>query len=203
MFKENKYTKWYYTIIHNAKRENRSRLPIDDKSYIYYESHHVIPECMGGSETVFLTGREHFICHLLLTKMTDDRRMKYAAKAMTMHNKRRGLKVSSHTYAYIKKIHAESVSDCLKNKPKTNEHKAKLSAIMKTKVAPNKGKKLGPNPCSKQRMTGNMISRGRIWITDGINNKMIYPGDIPDGYYKGKTQRKHDAKLYMDEQRNR
>jgi hypothetical protein len=34
-------------------------------------------------------------------------------------------------------------------------------------------------------------NRGMIWITDGILNKMIMPDDlIPEGYKKGKTQKK-------------
>jgi HNH endonuclease len=33
-------------------------------------------------------------------------------------------------------------------------------------------------------------SKGKLWITDGLNNKMINPGDnIPDGFRRGKTQR--------------
>lgn len=46
----------------------------------YVEKHHIIPKSMGGSDDasniVELTAREHFIAHLLLTKMTDgeDRR---------------------------------------------------------------------------------------------------------------------------------
>ena len=36
--------------IHGVKKQN-----------IYYESHHIIPKCMGGIEEVLLTGKEHFI----------------------------------------------------------------------------------------------------------------------------------------------
>lgn len=66
MFKENKYSQIYYSIIERAK----SRL-IDG----YTEKHHIIPKSMGGSDEssnlVDLTAREHFICHLLLPKMTE------------------------------------------------------------------------------------------------------------------------------------
>ena len=37
------------------------------------EEHHIIPRCLGGSDDksnlVKLTAKEHFICHLLLTKI--------------------------------------------------------------------------------------------------------------------------------------
>jgi hypothetical protein len=36
----------------------------------------------------------------------------------------------------------------------------------------------------------NKRSKGKIWITNGISNKMIMPNEIiPDGYRKGKTQK--------------
>lgn len=66
MFLENKYTRWYRTIINGAKASHRKR---GDGNY--YESHHIVPKSMGGVETVLLTAKEHFICHLLLCRMTE------------------------------------------------------------------------------------------------------------------------------------
>ena len=59
------YQKIYNQIINRARR-NRQR-----NMGIYYERHHVIPRCMGGKhgEVVLLTGREHYICHLLLCEI--------------------------------------------------------------------------------------------------------------------------------------
>lgn len=66
IFIDNKYTKWYTAIIQNAKTRSLS-----DNTYI--ERHHIIPRCVGGNNSkenlVNLTAREHFVCHLLLTKM--------------------------------------------------------------------------------------------------------------------------------------
>lgn len=63
-FLKNKYTDWYMKIINNAK--NR---PIVG----YIEKHHIIPRSLEGTDDkdniVKLTAREHFVCHLLLTKM--------------------------------------------------------------------------------------------------------------------------------------
>lgn len=65
MFLNNKYTGWYNTIIARAK----TRQHITG----YTERHHIIPKSLGGKDLdvnlVTLTAREHFICHLLLTKM--------------------------------------------------------------------------------------------------------------------------------------
>lgn len=64
LFIDNKYTHWYYSIINRAK----TRLTSD-----YTEKHHIIPKSLGGSNEssnlVSLTAREHFVCHMLLTKM--------------------------------------------------------------------------------------------------------------------------------------
>ena len=66
IFIQNKYTKWYYAIIQNANQRVLS-------SDTYIEKHHIIPSSLGGENSkenlVKLTAREHFVCHLLLTKM--------------------------------------------------------------------------------------------------------------------------------------
>lgn len=65
-FINNKYTKWYYNIIESAKSN-----PFNG----YTEKHHIIPKSLGGSNDksnlVVLSARQHFICHWLLTKMTE------------------------------------------------------------------------------------------------------------------------------------
>lgn len=44
------------------------------------------------------------------------------------------------------------------------------------------------------RLTNNLTSppsqKGKVWITNGIKNKMAYPENIPEGYWRGKVQRK-------------
>jgi len=63
IFIDNKYTRWYYNIVNTAK----SRITAG-----YTENHHIIPKSCGGDNSkdnlVALTAKEHFICHLLLTK---------------------------------------------------------------------------------------------------------------------------------------
>ena len=65
IFINNKYTTWYNSLIRNAKNRTIAG---------YTEKHHIIPSSLGGTNDVDnlvkLTAREHFICHLLLTKMT-------------------------------------------------------------------------------------------------------------------------------------
>ena len=99
MFKDNKYTRCYNNIIDRAK----SRV-IDG----YGENHHIIPRSLGGSDNqdniVRLTAREHFICHLLLPKMTTDEmlyKMIYAYVIMS------GRKIyGSRKYAFYREAYA-------------------------------------------------------------------------------------------------
>lgn len=72
IFIDNKYTSWYNSIVNRAQNRTISG---------YIEKHHIIPKSFGGSNKkenlVKLTAREHYICHLLLTKMVNG---KYRAK---------------------------------------------------------------------------------------------------------------------------
>ena len=74
MFIENKYTKIYYSLINKRQKD------VLDKSKIYCEKHHIIPRSLGGGDNkenlVYLTAREHFIAHRLLTKMTEGRNLR-------------------------------------------------------------------------------------------------------------------------------
>lgn len=58
------YQKVYNNIINNRKQKAFNG---------YTEKHHIIPKSLGGKDNkanlVELSAREHFICHLLLTKM--------------------------------------------------------------------------------------------------------------------------------------
>jgi hypothetical protein len=100
----NKYTKWYNQII------NRARNRIIDG---YTESHHIIPESLGGPDTpenlVELTAREHFICHWLLVKMTigeDHWKMVNALRMMRAEKsgqQRYKTKITARVYESLKK----------------------------------------------------------------------------------------------------
>ena len=102
MFIQNKYYKWYFNIINHRKAN-----PGDN---VYLEKHHIIPKSMGGDNTkinlISLTAKEHFICHMLLFRMTlgkDKVKMAYALRLMSnMKNQYQGrYKLSSRKYALI------------------------------------------------------------------------------------------------------
>jgi hypothetical protein len=102
MYLQNKYTRIYFSIIDDAK--NRI---LDG----YQERHHIIPQSLGGSNDkdniVSLTAREHFICHLLLTKMVEGKSKSkmYQASWMMASTVGRGqnrYKVNNRTYEFLR-----------------------------------------------------------------------------------------------------
>ena len=105
IFINNKYTKCYYSII--SKAHSRV-LPKET----YTERHHIIPKSLGGSNLknnlVKLTAREHFICHLLLTKMTEGENKMKMAKAAFMFVTSSGNQdryvITSHWYESLRLI---------------------------------------------------------------------------------------------------
>lgn len=195
MYLQNKYTRWYYSIINRAQSRNTTG---------YTERHHIIPRSLGGkddlSNLVNLTGREHFICHWLLTKMVvgkDREKMIYALRMMTVissdHSDRYYNQFTSRVFEHYRAEHAKIHSTTMTGKPSWNkgltlgpqskEHRLKNSIGNKGKrtgVAPgNKGKpqpeyikdkKRKPKPmvsCLGCRKTGGVSAMTR-WHLDTI-----------------------------------
>ena len=74
---ETKYSKTYLKIIANAQQANRTKLKKDNKDYVYYESHHILPKSIFPEyedlkahkwNGVLLNAREHYIIHSLIWK---------------------------------------------------------------------------------------------------------------------------------------
>lgn len=141
MYLENKYTRIYFQIINRAKFRNLTNS--------YKESHHIIPKSLGGKNShnnlVNLTAREHFICHLLLTKMvnsSDKNKMVYALWMMLKGNKNqnRNIHISSRTYSKLKEQYSISVRESKLGKKLSEETKLKISLSKKGKPLKVKGK---------------------------------------------------------------
>jgi hypothetical protein len=142
----NKYKKWYDRIIKRAQ----SRVLEG-----YTESHHILPRSLGGVDNidnlVELTAREHFICHILLTKFTkgaDRNKMLHAVIIMKGKNKQQDRYINSKLYETARKAYAEKRSadqqgtgNSYYGKKHSAETRAKMSAAKKGKSVPwNKGK---------------------------------------------------------------
>lgn len=96
----------------------------------YYEKHHIIPKSLGGgneiTNIVKLTPREHFIAHLLLSKIYGGK-MTYTLFLMSTRNGYTNRTYENARLIFLKKLsckdRAKSISKALKNRKKTEEHK--------------------------------------------------------------------------------
>ena len=177
--------------------------------------HHIIPRHMGGtddpSNLIELTVEEHATAHLKLYEQYKNEKdllayqclMGYLSKEEIIEERIRiGGKTQGTRNAesgHIQRI--QKLSDPVaagKKGGATTIARGKGSfadPAERLKSASKGGKTQG----SKNARSGhlkriaqvpNKRSKGKIWITDGTNNKMIEPTEtIPMGYIRGKTQK--------------
>lgn len=152
MFNNTKYSRIYTQITDRARGKKKQKGD---------EFHHIVPDCLGGSRNkdnmVYLTGREHFICHWLLTKMTAGKnkaKMIYALNGMKRANKlqdRYTTKITSRVYARLKAITAKQHSE-----------------FMKGRVPPNKGR---PNSL-EQNEKNRIAATGKRYSAESIAKRV-------------------------------
>jgi hypothetical protein len=119
------YQRIYDSIISKAKSEYRVK-----SNGTYYEAHHIIPVCLGGEGSssqwkthhniILLTGREHFLCHWLLSRIySKESKIQYAFWKMCIQCNNKQNRVISSSIAYeearqrykeeISKLHSGSI----------------------------------------------------------------------------------------------
>ena len=111
VIKQNKYSRWYFDIIRNAINDRNNR------EHIYTEKHHIWPKSIGGKDDtenlVFLTYREHWICHRLLPKMLiceqEIRSMNKAVSFMRRRNST-GVKLTARRAEVMRKAVIEALT---------------------------------------------------------------------------------------------
>lgn len=156
MYLDNKYTKWYNSII--TKANDRTILG-------YTEKHHIIPSSLGGTNDkenlAILTAREHFVCHLLLTKMTigNARYKMIFALQMLSNVKNIGegrYTPSSRIYEYAKKCFKESLDQYWTPEQRLiHSEKTKISSF---------GRKHKPESIEKMK--------NKLWSEKALQNRL-------------------------------
>jgi hypothetical protein len=92
----------------------------------YTERHHILPKSMGGSDDpsnlVVLTGREHWVAHLLLYKIHRNSQTVHACNMMAMRCEERGIPYikSSRLYEIIRIEHSKRIGQWTAKKGEAN-----------------------------------------------------------------------------------
>lgn len=188
------YQRIYNQLVSNAKNRKVSQ---------YTELHHIIPKCMGGSNTndnlVRLTAREHFIAHHLLYKIHKTAQLAHAWFSMLRIGKGQHRIFTSIQYEQAKLAHAKELSHKMKGannhffgRKHTQETKKKLSDLAKGRVKTKETiatwiEKVAKKPASeKQKLAASAASKNKI-VLKNVETGMCIKVD------------KHDAMLYDSE----
>lgn len=158
-FQINKYTSWYYKIINQAKSKNRIKTKNN-----YYEKHHILPKCWWPQYSkekwnlVYLTAKEHWICHQLLTKMTIGKlkgKMITALAGMIRNSKNQNRYIPcARIYNLVRKNAAAAHSERMKGRTLSDELKDKMSKERKGKPKSNTHKE-----AIAKSLVGHQVSR--------------------------------------------
>lgn len=140
------YQKHYNNLIDRAK--NRVL-------YTYFENHHIIPKCMGGtnhkSNLVKLTPEEHYVAHQLLIKIYPlEKKLIFAAHMMTVGSTR--VIRNNKSYGWIRRQWADELSKIAKDRTgekngmferhHTDETKKKISESKKGQTLTDEHKRI-------------------------------------------------------------
>jgi NUMOD3 motif len=175
IFIQNKYTKWYNNIISNAQTRS-----LPENTYI--EKHHIIPRSLGGSNSnsnlTKLTAKEHYVCHLLLIKMIDDkqfkRKMQFALNSFrrTSKNNQKRFVLNSRQYEFIRKQVSQARSEALKGNTYGFGRIVSAESRLKSSLS-NLGKKKRPRT-EEEKQKISQFHKGKI-LSEETKQKMRKP----------------------------
>ena len=102
-----------YQTIYNELIARAAIRKNDSKEY--YESHHIIPRCLGGSDNrenlVNLTAREHFIAHLCLVKIYPGNGALVRAAVMMACGSAQQKRSANRIYEWLRKKHSVAMQE--------------------------------------------------------------------------------------------
>lgn len=204
------YEKMYENLI-----ETRNNRILDEKEY--YEKHHIIPKCLGGSDKkenlIHLTAKEHFIAHHLLYKCAKDKneqiKLGYAIIFLCYGNeKQTKKKITARQYEIAKKILSNNMKGTcyakgLKHGPVPEERKIRISKALKSvpkTLEHGKNISLGMKnkiyPEERRQNIANSIIGTSIYLNLETNERKRFLKDQqPEGWIKYKIVSNNTDKI--------
>lgn len=204
---DNKYSSAYQNIIERAVSRKLTTRKQAKVILGYVEKHHIIPKCIGGTDErlnlVFLTAKEHFVCHHLLTKMFDDvdilRKMRFAMNKMARKSlNQQRVRITATVFEKMRRDFAEDMREQNKGKikgPMSDKHKLAISiggkGISKSKETRDRMK----GPKSEHQLRGlraSSAAKKGIVLTEEEKKKLRKPkragtSEIYSAIAKGKV----------------
>lgn len=138
----------------------------------YGERHHVVPRCMGGSDSsenlVKLSPEEHYVCHQLLVKIYPDN-LKIVQAACAMSMTRDGGPIRNNKlFGWLRKRKSEL-------------QKGKIPANWNQVLENNKGRTFSEDRCRKisEKAKGRPPHNKKTWdqMTDNAKKRAFVKGD--------------------------
>jgi len=160
----------------------------------YFENHHIVPKCKGGSNNksnlVLLTSREHFLAHKLLWLIYRDRQMALAFHKMISNNKHQKRFFSSRDYEEAREAYritniGNTYGKALKGRiSKTRGIKRpEHSKLMKGENNPFYGKKHSDE--TKQKISN---VRKNVYHSEKFGRKVLFKDGIIVGVFESTKQ---------------
>ena len=172
------YQKIYDSLIKRGKYRGLNKKNLD----YYTERHHITPKSMGGndemSNLVLLTAREHFIAHVLLSKIHNNSSMHFALWLMC-NDKRENFKIHSRFYESARIKYSINMSNLNKGRIRTPLHKLNLSKSLKGRKSHTEGKNLKDE--TKMKISDSL--KGRIQSASTCNKRSMSLKGLPKSLY--------------------
>lgn len=181
---DNKYSRAYFNIVSRAKTRAVKRSSAK-RLLGYVEGHHIVPQSINHAyksdrdNIAFLTSREHFICHLLLTKCMIDpphiRSMAFAFfKMFNVNHNQSERYTNSRFYAYANALNAKACVDRNAARQYAKGYKRPLAEATKIKIGEsNRGSCAYYNEKTNKSIYLDAVEEAPEGFVRGVNPKFI------------------------------
>jgi hypothetical protein len=151
-------------IIRKAQSENRKK-----GKGVYYELHHILPKSLyplwvkEKRNLVFLTAREHFICHLMADKVWPNKNMFFALWRLLNDGQNNYVIKGSKEYEQLKIIHSKVCSERSKKLWQNSDYRKKFTWFGKnlkgTKLSETRKKEISESLKGNSNHTGHHFTQ--------------------------------------------